>query len=146
MKKIIVTLAAVLTMTTAKSQTNEIMAVTHETVASCSLIFSEDIETMISKNAEAFTCSEIIIETLPSVSYTYTPLTVDFAVKGHYTFVKSPSLDLPPDYKVYFEDNLTGQVFDLVNSNSFTFMVNRSIPKRFILRIEKQPKLYAKSK
>jgi hypothetical protein len=145
MKKIITSLFALLISTSGKTQTNEVTALANHTIATCAMIYSEDIENMISQDASAFNCSEIVIQSLPPLSHTYTPLTIDFAVKGHYTFIKDASLEIPSDHRIYFEDNLTGQVFDLSTSNSFTFMVNRSIPKRFTLRVEKKPKLYAKT-
>jgi hypothetical protein len=111
----------------------------------CRLIYSEDLEAMISKDASAFGCKDIVVESLPPLTHTYTTFAIDFVEKGNYTFVKDKALELPADYKVYFEDNLTGQVFDLIGMDAFTFKVNRSIPKRFVLRIEKQTKLYAKS-
>jgi hypothetical protein len=143
MKTSIISFLFLLAVSQVKSQN----ASPEHTIAAtdCRLIYSEDLEAMISKDASAFGCKDIVVESLPPLTHTYTTFAIDFVEKGNYTFVKDKALELPADHKVYFEDNLTGQVFDLIGMESFTFKVNRSIPKRFVLRIENQTKLYAKS-
>ena len=90
-------------------------------------------------------CEKIAIVDLPPVNQALTEIAVDFATTGSYTFVKGADVKLYPDRDVYIEDMLTGKVFDLKNSESYTFNVNRRVAHRFMLHIDKDMHKYAVS-
>lgn len=104
---------------------------------SCSLVYSEDNEMMVFQDSLRARCREMSIVSLPPLTQSLTPLHIVFTAKGSYTFKKDEALELPEGKDVYLEDMLTGMTFDLRNSSAFSFSVNRHIPDRFILHIEK---------
>lgn len=104
---------------------------------SCSLVYSEDNETIVFQDSLHARCREMLIVSLPPVTQSVTPLQIVFSAKGSFTFKKDENLELPEGKDVYVEDMLTGMTFDLRNTSAFSFSVNRHIPDRFILHIEK---------
>lgn len=104
---------------------------------SCSLTYSEDQESLVFQDSSRARCREMSIVSLPPITQSLTPLRIVFTAKGSYTFKKDEALELPEGKDVYLEDMLTGMTFDLRNSSVFSFSVNRHIPERFILHIEK---------
>ena len=111
----------------------------------CTLGYIEGSKTMKDITGFPARCEKIAIVDLPPANQALTEITVDFATTGSYTFVKSPEVKLYPDRDVYIEDMLTGKVFDLKNSESYTFNVNRRVAHRFILHIDKDMHKYAVS-
>lgn len=104
---------------------------------SCSLVYSEDKETIVFQDSLHARCREMLIVSLPPFTQSVTPLQIVFNAKGSFTFKKDENLELPEGKDIYVEDMLTGMTFDLRNSSAFSFSVNRHIPERFILHIEK---------
>lgn len=104
---------------------------------SCSIGYSEDTENFGFLDSSHVRCREIIIQSLPPITQSVTALQITFDAKGSYTFKKDAALELPENKEVYIEDMLTGMTFDLKNAVSFSFSVNRHIPERFVLHIEK---------
>ena len=56
---------------------------------------------------------------------------------GAYRISKDPQLSIPEGTQVKIEDLLTGVVFDLTTSESFSFKVNRTIAERFVIHIDR---------
>lgn len=106
-------------------------------VKSSVMVYSEDMEALIYKDEESHFGKEIIIESLPDYSEIMIPVHISQMTKGFYTFKKDPKLVIPEFYSAVIEDNLTGSLFDLKSSDSYSFSINRSIPDRFVLRISK---------
>jgi hypothetical protein len=106
----------------------------------CVIAYSEDEEAVVYRDSSH--CSEIYISEIPPVEVAKAPLNLRFA-KGTYTFKKITGLMMYQGYDVFIEDALTGQVFDLNKSESFTFHVNRCIADRFVMYVKKSPKLTA---
>jgi len=111
----------------------------------CSISYSEKSETLVNEEFAAIKCREIVITSLPPESQSATNVTIDFGMTGSFTFKKDASLEIYNNNDVYLEDMLTGKVFDLKTSESYTFNVNRRIPNRFVLHIDKMLMRYAMS-
>lgn len=104
---------------------------------SSAMVYSSSMEALIYKDDGAQFGKEIVIESLPDFAVISVPVHVSQITKGTYTFKKDPKLVIPEFFNVVIEDNLTGGSFDLKNSDSYTFSVNRAIPDRFVLQISK---------
>jgi len=97
------------------------------------MVYSEEEEALIYKQ----TGKEILIETLPEYGKEAIPIIVNQDVKGNFTFKKHPALLLPEYYNVVIEDTLTGEHFDLKNADSYSFVVAKDVPERFMLQMSK---------
>lgn len=108
----------------------------------CTLGYVEDSKTLKDITGFPARCEQIAIVELPPINQVLTEITIDFAKAGSYTFVKSPDIKLYADRDVYIEDMLTGKVFNLKNSESYSFNVNRRMAHRFMLHIDKDLNKY----
>ena len=121
-------------------------AVTQNTMNStCSVIYSENSELLVSSEQGPFKCREITIMNIPPSTQSVTPLNIEFGMTGSFTFKKDGGLEPHENVDVYIEDMLTGKVFDLKTSDSYTFNVTRRIPGRFVLHMDKMLDRYAVS-
>lgn len=111
--------------------------------ASCAMNYSEDSQALTIP--EPVKCREIVISALPPLTQSVTPLNVEFGMTGAFTFKKDASLDVQDDRDIYIEDMLTGKIFNLKTSDSYTFNVNRRVPDRFVLHVDKMIFKYAVS-
>ena len=111
----------------------------------CSISYSENLETLVNEEYAAIKCREITITSLPPSTQSVTNVSIDFGMTGSFTFKKDVALEIYNDKDVYIEDMLTGRVFDLKTADSYTFNVNRRIPNRFVLHIDKMLMRYAVS-
>lgn len=110
----------------------------------CSVFYSQEIESYFFEDSSDVSCTEIIIKDLPPLSQSETYFKLNFVTKGRYSFKKASGLIVPDNYKIYIEDQLTGQTFDLRTEETYSFSHNRVIPNRFILFIKPQDKLTSK--
>lgn len=104
--------------------------------SNCFVEYSEELKEFIPQHASKITCREITITNLPPQTNSVSVFNIDFSMTGSYTFKIDSTLEIYPDKDVYVEDMLTGQVFDLKTSSSYSFKVNRPIPDRFVLHID----------
>jgi hypothetical protein len=111
---------------------------------SCSIIYSDEIEAYFYEDSAAI-CNEIIIQNLPPLLQSSTPLKLNFVAKGRYSFKKAAGLKIPDDYNIYLEDQLTGLSFNLKTEEVYSFSFNRAIPDRFVLNIKPVLNLTAKN-
>ncbi|PBQ32905.1 hypothetical protein CNR22_14355 [Sphingobacteriaceae bacterium] len=146
--KNLITIVAIACFTSSGFAQNESVAsLNHKLEVSntCTLGYVEGSKTLKDITGFPARCEQIAIVELPPVNQTLTEITIDFATTGSYTFVKSADIKLYPDRDVYIEDMLTGKVFDLKKSESYTFNVNRRVAHRFMLHIDKDLNKYAVS-
>lgn len=113
--------------------------------AACSLVYSEDSKSLKHSEALPVKSRDLIIASLPPLTQSLTTITLDFGMTGAFTFKKEANLNLQDDRDIYIEDMLTGKIFDLKKSDSYTFNVTRRIPDRFVLHIDKMIFKYAVS-
>jgi hypothetical protein len=111
-------------------------ATTENTAACATLVYSETNKELMTADASPLKCREVTISNLPPVTHSATVLNIDFGMTGSFTFIKNETMQIYEDRDVYIEDMLTGKVFDLKTSTSYTFSVNRRIPNRFVLHID----------
>jgi hypothetical protein len=111
----------------------------------CALVFSESGGALVTNDSAPVSCREIRILSLPPATRSLTPVQIEFGMTGAFTFVKDPDLDTSAEGDIYIEDLLTGKVFDLRQGETYTFHVNRRIPERFVLHIDKMIFKYALS-
>ncbi len=111
----------------------------------CSVGYSESVEALVNEDYAAIKCREITIISLPPTTQSVTNMTIDFGMTGTFTFKKDAALKILGDNDVYIEDMLTGKVFDLKTAESYSFNVNRRIPNRFILHMDKMLMRYSVS-
>lgn len=133
MKKLILILASIITtLHSASAQTASCAA------SSCSVIYSETNNTLIYQDSLLTKNTQIIIRELPPLSNDTTYINIGF-IKGTYTFVKSPELLIPGDYRIYIEDLLNEKNYNLNSSEPYTFKVGRGTNDfgRFVLHIDK---------
>jgi hypothetical protein len=105
--------------------------------ANAVMVYSEEYEAIVYKSESQANGSEILIESLPGYGVDPIPVEVFQDKNGSYTFKKHPSLIVPEYYNVIITDSLTGQSFDLKNSDSYTFDVTKATPDRFMLYMYK---------
>ena len=122
---------------TAKTQTENISRSLVSDKQKSILIYSEEEEALIYKSDVLTTSKEILIQSLPVYGKTSIPVILKQDQKGCFTFKKHPALLLPEYYDVTIEDTLTGEVFDLKNSDSYSFVITKIVPERFILQMNK---------
>ena len=103
----------------------------------CSIAYSAEQERMVCQDSSITKCREIVITSIAPGSQITMPIQISFGAKGVYTFKKGADVIIPENRDVYIEDLLTGMTFNLKTSDTFSFSVNRSMPERFVLRIEK---------
>ena len=101
------------------------------------LVYSEEDEALIYKNELHTQGKEILIESLPEYGKAAIPVIVRQDENGSFTFKKHPNLLLPEFYTVIIEDTLTGEQFDLKNADSYSFVVSKMVPERFMLQMTK---------
>jgi len=111
----------------------------------CMVGYSESVEALVNEDYAPVKSREITIVSLPPESQSATNVSIDFGMTGSFTFKKSATLEIYSDNDVYIEDMLTGKVFDLKTAESYTFNVNRRIPNRFVLHIDKMLTRYSVS-
>ena len=133
MKTIITLILIVLFQGLISGQTQEAAAA----AKSSAMVYSASMEALIYKDDGDQFGKEIIIESLPDFAVISVPVHISQISKGVYTFKKDPKLVIPEFFNVVIEDNLTGALFDLKNSDSYSFSINRAIPDRFVLQISK---------
>jgi hypothetical protein len=104
--------------------------------SNCFVEYSEELKSFVPEQSSKISCREITIKNLPPQTNSVSVFSVDFGMTGSYTFKIDPTIEIYPDKDVYVEDMLTGQVFDLKTSSSYSFKVNRPIPDRFVLHID----------
>jgi len=109
---------------------------------SCSMLYSEDSSLLEFSGAMPVKCTEITFTALPPLTQSLTTINLEFGRTGSFTFKKDPDLKMHGDVDVYIEDMLTGKIFDLKTSESYSFNVNRRIPNRFVLHIDKMISKY----
>lgn len=110
-----------------------------------SIVYSEDSEALEYSMNAPVKSREITIASLPPATQTLTAINLEFGMTGSFTFKKDPALEVHDNLDVYIEDMLTGRVFDLKTSDSYSFSVNRKFPNRFVLHIDKMLLKYAMS-
>jgi hypothetical protein len=103
----------------------------------CSITYFEHSQTLMSGDSSRIKCREITITSLPPSTQALTTINIEFGMVGSFTFKKGSDLNLPETRDVYIEDMLTGKIFDLKTTDSYTFNVNRKVPDRFVLHIDK---------
>ncbi|WP_317899906.1 hypothetical protein [Aurantibacillus circumpalustris] len=114
-------------------------------VTNCSVNYSEDLASLVYGGSSKITCREITISSIPPQTQSVAVVDIDFGATGTFTFIKDESLQLYNDKDVYIEDMLTGKLFDLKASSNYSFNVNRKVPERFILHIDKMLYRYSVS-
>jgi hypothetical protein len=143
MKTLIVLICLFLGYFAGTSQNNEQLSFAGINAANpCAAIYSEQEEGIVYEDPNK-TTTDIVIQSIPPAGGLGTPVKIVF-IKGTYTFYKGPGIEIPGDCHAYIEDQLTGQNFDLSTGLSYTFKVSRTIPDRFVLHVDKNPKLIAK--
>ena len=105
----------------------------------CSIVYSEDEEGMIYEDTLQTQCQLVEIRSLPPMMEGDVPVKVKF-IKGHYSLKRSLSIAVDDSFKVVIEDLLTGQIYDLKSATPYSFNVNRTIPDRFIMHINRETK------
>src|SRR4051812_884121 len=106
MKKIIILLFTVFSISTVTSQT----APNNRT-----LVYSENENALVFEGTPANGSANIIIKTLPSLSEDSVPVKI-ILTRGNYTLSKSADLAIPFDYRVYVEDTWTEKNYNLNSS------------------------------
>jgi len=133
----IISMAMIASFTAQNLAINKIPQDSTKIAVSCQLDYASDKKIMLLKQSESISaCNEINLNSLPPKTE---PLTdIDLNLKsGNYTFFVNSTLELPVQCYIYIEDQCTGAVFNVEYGNSYTFVVKRSIPKRFKLYIAK---------
>lgn len=100
------------------------------------MVYSEAEEAIVYKTANN-NSKEILIESLPGYGSDDIPVEVNQDEKGSFTLKKHPSLLLPEFYTVVIKDTVTGEQFDLKDSDSYSFEVKKVVPERFLLQMKK---------
>ena len=143
--KIITTLIGILGFQYISFCQTTVPADNNSSVGVCSINYSESLASLVYGESTKITCHEITISSLPPQTQSVTIVDVDFGRTGSFTFKKDKSLQVYEDNDVYIEDMLTGKVFDFKSSDTFSFNVNRRVPERFVLHIDKMLNRYSVS-
>jgi hypothetical protein len=100
------------------------------------LIFSDTENALVPEVENDPTCRKFSIKNLGSLPDGSFPVKL-VLVFGAYTLSKDADLEIPSGTEVKIEDMLTGQLFDLNASETYSFKVNRTIVERFVIHIDR---------
>lgn len=103
-----------------------------------SLVYSQDDDALVAKDAAEIKGQDIVIESLPYFEKLTIPVYIAESLNGSYTIKKHPNLLLPEYFSVVILDSQTGYSFDLKSNEPYTFVAAaQDNPERFVLKIDK---------